>query len=73
MKQPGIVRGRWRAAVLAAMLLAGSGCAMTRLQPPQLQVVEVGLVGASVVIELPALQGRLRWQGGEPLHALLRY
>jgi adenine phosphoribosyltransferase len=30
-------------------------------------------VGASVVIELPALQGRLRWQGGEPLHALLRY
>lgn len=31
------------------------------------------LVGAGVVIELPALQGRARWQGGVPLHALLRY
>ena len=30
-------------------------------------------VGACVVIELSALQGRLRWSGGEPLHALLRY
>lgn len=31
------------------------------------------LVGASVVIELAALQGRTRWQGGTPLEALLRY
>lgn len=31
------------------------------------------LVGASVVIELPALDGRTRWVGGQPLHALLRY
>lgn len=31
------------------------------------------LVGAGVVIELPALQGRARWQGGLPLHSLLRY
>ncbi|MHA6205356.1 adenine phosphoribosyltransferase [Dyella soli] len=31
------------------------------------------LVGASVVIELAALQGRSRWQGTTPLHALLRY
>jgi len=31
------------------------------------------LVGASVLIELPALEGRHRWQGGTPLHALLRY
>ena len=33
----------------------------------------VDLVGAGVVIELPALQGRVRWQGDRPLHALLRY
>jgi adenine phosphoribosyltransferase len=31
------------------------------------------LVGASVVIELAALQGRARWQGNTPLHSLLRY
>ena len=31
------------------------------------------LVGASVVIELAALQGRARWQGHQPLHSLLRY
>ena len=31
------------------------------------------LVGASVVIELAALQGRQRWPAGTPLHALLRY
>jgi adenine phosphoribosyltransferase len=31
------------------------------------------LLGASVVIELEALQGRRRWSGSTPLHALLRY
>jgi adenine phosphoribosyltransferase len=31
------------------------------------------LVGASVVIELAALQGRARWQGDHPLHSLMRY
>lgn len=31
------------------------------------------LVGAAVVIELAALQGRARWRDGVPLHALLRY
>jgi adenine phosphoribosyltransferase len=31
------------------------------------------LVGASVLIELESLQGRARWLGGTPLHALLRY
>ncbi|RPE75502.1 adenine phosphoribosyltransferase [Vulcaniibacterium tengchongense] len=30
-------------------------------------------VGASVLIELEALQGRARWPGGTPLHSLLRY
>ncbi len=31
------------------------------------------LLGASVVIELPVLQGRGRWLAGKPLHSLLRY
>ncbi|HWX65408.1 MAG TPA: adenine phosphoribosyltransferase [Rhodanobacter sp.] len=31
------------------------------------------LLGAGVVIELVALQGRGRWQGSKPLHSLLRY
>ncbi|WP_430391251.1 adenine phosphoribosyltransferase [Dyella sp. 20L07] len=31
------------------------------------------VVGASVVIELAALQGQSRWSDGAPLHALLRY
>ncbi|EIL99571.1 adenine phosphoribosyltransferase [Rhodanobacter thiooxydans] len=31
------------------------------------------LLGASVVIELPALQGRGRWPVGKALHSLLRY
>jgi adenine phosphoribosyltransferase len=31
------------------------------------------LLGAGVVIELPALRGRERWQGDTPLHSLLRY
>ncbi|MEI7036541.1 adenine phosphoribosyltransferase [Fulvimonas yonginensis] len=35
--------------------------------------LDVALVGAAVVIELPALRGRSRWQGEAPLHALLRY
>jgi len=30
-------------------------------------------LGASVVVELTVLQGRLRWQAREPLHSLLRY
>jgi adenine phosphoribosyltransferase len=31
------------------------------------------LLGAGVVIEVPALRGRERWQGDTPLHSLLRY
>jgi adenine phosphoribosyltransferase len=34
--------------------------------------LDAELLGASVVIELPALQGRARWQGGVPLYSLLR-
>lgn len=33
----------------------------------------VELLGASVVIELSALQGRSRWPADRPLHSLLRY
>ncbi|HEV2620626.1 MAG TPA: adenine phosphoribosyltransferase [Frateuria sp.] len=33
----------------------------------------VELVGAGVVIELPALRGRSHWRDDRPLHALLRY
>jgi adenine phosphoribosyltransferase len=35
--------------------------------------LDARLLGACVVIELPALQGRNRWQGDTPLHSLLRY
>ena len=38
-----------------------------------LERLGVELVGASVVIELAVLQGRARWPGTTPLHALLRY
>lgn len=67
MKQAAIVTGGWRASMLALLLLAGSGCAMTRLQPPQLQVVEVGLVGASVLSQ----QLRLRMRVHNPNDAEL--
>jgi adenine phosphoribosyltransferase len=33
----------------------------------------VELAGAAVMIELAALQGRARWTGNQPLHALMRY
>ena len=36
-------------------------------------LVGAELVGASVVIELVALQGRHRWHADRPLHGLLRY
>jgi adenine phosphoribosyltransferase len=31
------------------------------------------LIGAGVVVELVAACGRIRWQGSQPLHSLLRY
>ncbi len=40
---------RRRTLLLAPFALCFSGCAATRLQPPQLQVIEVGLVGASLL------------------------
>lgn len=35
--------------------------------------LDAALVGASVLIELPALGGRSRWSGEAPVHSLLRY
>ncbi|MBN7135485.1 adenine phosphoribosyltransferase [Lysobacter enzymogenes] len=35
--------------------------------------LDAALVGASVLIELPALGGRARWSGEAPVHSLLRY
>lgn len=37
------------------------------------QMLGGDVVGASVLIELDALQGRARWAGDVPLHALLHY
>ncbi|HET6655064.1 MAG TPA: adenine phosphoribosyltransferase [Gammaproteobacteria bacterium] len=36
-----------------------------------LEQLHATIAGAAVVIELPALGGRARWPGDEPLHALL--
>jgi adenine phosphoribosyltransferase len=38
-----------------------------------LEQLGADILGASVVIELAALQGRARWHGQTPLHALIRY
>lgn len=59
-----------RVVLVDDVLATGGTLAAARALVDGFQAVTVG---ASVVIELPALQGRLRWQGGEPLYALLRY
>lgn len=64
-----LARGE-RALLVDDVLATGGTLAAARALLAQL---EADLVGASVVIELAALQGRARWQGGPPLHALLRY
>lgn len=38
-----------------------------------IKLADADLVGATVVIELVALQGRQRWPADKPLHGLLRY
>lgn len=49
-----------RAFLIAALAAMTGGCAVARLQPPRLQVVEVGLLGASVLKQ--ELRLRLRVQ-----------
>jgi adenine phosphoribosyltransferase len=52
------------------VLATGGTLAAARMLVEQLGA---DLVGAGVVIELPGLRGRDRWQGSKPLHGLLRY
>ena len=59
-----------RVVLIDDVLATGGTLAAARLLVEQLGA---DLVGASVVIELPALQGRDRWRGNNPLHSLLRY
>lgn len=59
-----------RALLIDDVLATGGTLAAARAL---LERLGVELVGAGVVIELPALQGRTRWPGATPLHALLRY
>lgn len=59
-----------RVLLIDDVLATGGTLAAARLLVEQLGAE---LVGASVVIELPGLQGRDRWQGDKPLHSLLRY
>lgn len=59
-----------RALIVDDVLATGGTLAAARVLVEKLGAQ---LVGASVVIELAALQGRSRWQGNTPLQALLRY
>ena len=52
-------------------VLATGGTLMAAAQ--LLGELDTHMLGAAVVIELPALQGRERWQGDMPLRSLLRY
>lgn len=49
-----------RIVLLAALGLFSTGCTVARLEPPQLQVIEVGLVGANILKQ--DLRLRLRVQ-----------
>lgn len=49
-----------RALILSVAIVLLAGCAMARLQPPTLQVVEVGLVGASVLKQELRLRMRVQ-------------
>ncbi|MGC1548774.1 MAG: adenine phosphoribosyltransferase [Rhodanobacter sp.] len=59
-----------RTIIIDDVLATGGTLAAARTLVEQLGAE---LVGAGVVIELAALQGRTRWINGAPLHALLRY
>ena len=59
-----------RVLLIDDVLATGGTLAAARLLVEQLHAE---LLGASVVIELPGLEGRQRWTGDKPLHSLLRY
>jgi adenine phosphoribosyltransferase len=68
--QSGALKPAERVLIVDDVLATGGTLAAARALIDQLGGE---LVGASVVIELAALQGRARWQGHQPLHSLLRY
>lgn len=59
-----------RALVVDDVLATGGTLAAARVL---IEKLGAELVGASVLMELSALQGRTLWPGPAPLHALLRY
>jgi adenine phosphoribosyltransferase len=59
-----------RVLLIDDVLATGGTLAAARMLVEQLHAE---LLGASVVIELPGLRGRLRWIGDKPLHSLVRY
>ena len=59
-----------RTLIVDDVLATGGTLAAARELVERLDAV---LVGASVLIELPALNGRARWSGEAPVHSLLRY
>jgi len=59
-----------RTLIVDDVLATGGTLAAARELVERLDAV---LVGASVLIELPALNGRSRWSGETPVHSLLRY
>ncbi|MEI2456478.1 MULTISPECIES: adenine phosphoribosyltransferase [Lysobacter] len=59
-----------RTLIVDDVLATGGTLAAARELVERLDAV---LVGASVLIELPALNGRSRWRGAAPVHALLQY
>ncbi|QWP78810.1 adenine phosphoribosyltransferase [Lysobacter sp. K5869] len=59
-----------RTLIVDDVLATGGTLAAARELVERLDAV---LVGASVLIELPGLNGRSRWSGEAPVHSLLRY
>jgi adenine phosphoribosyltransferase len=68
--QRGALRSGERAVLVDDVLATGGTLAAAAAL---VGLLGVELLGASVVIELAALQGRARWQSVMPLHSLLRY
>jgi adenine phosphoribosyltransferase len=67
--EDGITQGS-RVLIVDDVLATGGTLAAAR---ELIECVGASVVGASLMIELSFLDGRQRWQGDMPLHALLRY